>query len=360
MTARRPRIADVAARAGVSTTAVSFVFSGKDDGNVSRATRERILQAAGELGYQPNRVAQSLRQSRTQTVGLITDGIASSPFAGRLIAAAGQRLAGMGHALLVHDSDFHRDWEQAALDELGSRRVDAVVYATMGLRRLTESPRTPLPLVLANCYQEPDEVPSAVPDEAGVGRDAAALLAGLGHRRIAMLSGLDAEESADHLHGNVAGPLRVGGFLDGLARAGLDPARASVHVCGWQIDEGHAGALRVLTDAAGRTLPAERRPTALFAVNDRVALGALLAATQLGLDVPAGLSIVGVDDQEALAAHLVPALTTFRLPHAAMGEWAVGAAVDLIAATPGVRREPPARILFPLELIERATTAPPR
>ena len=218
MTPRRARIADVAQLAGVSTTAVSFVFSGKDSGNVAATTRERILSAAQELGYRPNRVAQSLRQSRTHTIGLITDGIASSPFAGRLIAAAGQRLAEQGHALIVYDSDFHPEREQAAIDELGSRRVDAVVYATMGLRRIGSIPRTALPVVLANCFQDPDVLPCAIPDEIRVGADAATLLARLGHRRVVMLGGPDETIIDGWTSGNVAGTGR--GRVGGRARHG--------------------------------------------------------------------------------------------------------------------------------------------
>lgn len=351
----RARAADVAKRAGVSLTAVSFVFSGKADGNIAPATRDRILQAAGELGYRPNKVAQSLRQSRTMTIGLVTDGIASSPFAGRLIAAAGQRAAEAGNALLVYDSDFHAVREQAAVDELGERQVDAIIYATMGLRRLASLPATRLPLVLANCFTESDIMPSVVPDEDRLGRDAAALLVGLGHRRVAMLSGTDAEAAEGWTRGNVAGPMRAVGFLAGLASAGIEPAPATVHVCGWQVEDGYAGAVSVLTGHDGTPKPAGERPSAIFAVNDRVALGVMLAAARLGLRVPDDLSLVGVDDQEALAAHLVPGLTTFRLPHAAMGEWAIDRASDLIADRAAAR---PERVLLPLELIERGTVAP--
>lgn len=357
MTPARARIADVAELAGVSPTAVSFVFSGKDAGNIAPATRQRILDAAQTLGYRPNRVAQSLRQSRTRAIGLITDGIASSPFAGRLVAAAGQRLAELGHALMLYDSDFHADREQAAAHELGARRVDALIYATMGLRRIAGTPTTTLPTVLANCFQEPDVLPAAIPDEVGVGRDAARLLTGLGHRRIVMLSGPDAEDDQGWVRGNIAGPLREAGFRAGLDEAGLPDARGTIHVAGWNIDDGHATALRCLTDGTGALRRATERPTAVFAINDRVALGVLLAAGQLGLSVPDDLSIVGVDDQEALAAHLVPGLTTFRLPHAAMGEWAVETAIDLVD---GTRDRAPERVLLPLELIERGTTARPR
>ena len=89
----RPKASDVARMAGVSQTAVSFVMNGQAEGNVSAATRERILRAAADLGYEPNEVARSLRSSRTRTLGLVTDAISSSPFAGRIMGGASERAA---------------------------------------------------------------------------------------------------------------------------------------------------------------------------------------------------------------------------------------------------------------------------
>lgn len=355
MTKRRVRAADVAARAGVSVTAVSFVLSGKDAGKVAPTTRERILTAADELDYRPDRLARSLRRRSTQSIGVVTDGIASSPFAGRLLAAAGRRAAELGHVLVVQDTHFHTDRLAEAFAELTARRVDVLIFAALGLLRLEHVPKTVPPLVLANCYQEPPVLPSAIPDEFDVGRRAARLLADAGHRRIVMIGGRGDRDPARHLTGNIAGPARLAGFRAGLRDAGLPTGRGGYVSTGWDIEEGHAAAWRVFADDAGALRPREERPTAVFAVNDRIATGVMLAAAQLGLVVPRDLSVVGVDDQEALAAHLVPALTTFRLPHTEMGEWAVEQAVAAVRHD----RPAPELIRFRCELVERATVAPP-
>ncbi|MFN8097113.1 MAG: LacI family DNA-binding transcriptional regulator [Dermatophilaceae bacterium] len=359
MNQRPARAADVAARAGVSVTAVSFVLGGKADGNIAAATRDRILAAAAELGYRPNRVAQSLRANRTHALGLMTDGIASSPFAGRLLAAAGRRAAELGQVLIVHDSHFDTERDQHTADDLAARRVDAIIYATMGLRRVDALPTTSLPLVLANCFQDEDVRPTGIPDEESVGRQAAHLLIEAGHRRVVMLSGQGVGDSHDPYRGNVAGPLRAKAFLTGLRACEIARRAGEVVVAGWGIRDGHAGALRVLLDGNGRLLAARDRPTAIFAVNDRVAVGAVMGAMSVGLCVPEDLSVVGVDDQEELADQLVPALTTFRLPHVEMGVWAVDAAQSLIDPGRGAGPVEPGRTLLPFHLVRRATVGPP-
>ena len=354
----RPRAADVAERAGVSKTAVSFVLNGNDAGNIAPATRERILAAATELGYQPNRVAQSLRRQRTHVIGLVTDAIASSPFAGRLLGGAVERATRDGYVVVVFDSQDHPEREQAAADELANRQVDGLIYATMGLREVATVPHTRLPLVLANCQQEGDAHVSVVPDDRGGGRDAAELLLGLGHRRIAMLTGPGVSAHRPNVPGNISGPMRANGFRAAMRHAHVAAAESPVVSAGWDIDDGYHGAMRVLTGPSGRLLPASDRPTAIFAVTDRSATGVLLAAARLGLDVPGDLSVVGFDDQEALAANVVPALTTLALPHAAMGERAVELLLDSLAG----RRDPraPRRQYLPCPVVSRESAAPPR
>ncbi|HEY7721280.1 MAG TPA: LacI family DNA-binding transcriptional regulator [Pedococcus sp.] len=353
----RPRAADVAQRAGVSVTAVSLVLNDNDAGNVSAATRARILAAAAELGYQPNRVAQSLRRQRTHVIGLVTDAIASSPFAGRLLGGAVERATRDGYVVVVFDSQDHPEREQAAADELANRQVDGLIYATMGLRELDTVPRTSLPLVLANCQQAGDPYPSVVPDDYRGGWDAARHLLGLGHRRITMLSGVGITPGQPHHLGNIAGPLRAKGFRAAL-RSHVAAADSPVLTVGWDIDEGYHGAVRVLAGPAGGPAPVGDRPTAIFAANDRVATGVLLAAARLGLDVPGDLSVVGFDDQEAVAANVVPALTTLALPHTAMGE----RAVELLLETVTGRLVPDAsrREHLRCPLVVRESAGPPR
>lgn len=353
----RPRAADVAQRAGVSVTAVSLVLNDNDAGNVSAATRERILAAAAELGYQPNRVAQSLRRQRTHVIGLVTDAIASSPFAGRLLGGAVERATREGYVVVVFDSQDHPDREQAAVDELADRQVDGLIYATMGLRELDTVPRTTLPLVLANCQQAGDPYLSVIPDDYRGGWDAARHLLELGHRRITMLSGVGTRPGEPHHLGNIAGPMRAKGFRAAL-RSHIAAADSPVLTVGWDINDGYHGAVRVLADAEGRQVPAGARPTAIFAANDRVATGVLLVAARLGLDVPGDLSVVGFDDQEAVAANVVPALTTLALPHTLMGERAVELLLETLTGrlVPGASRREQLRCA----LVIRESAGPPR
>ncbi|MFI1720874.1 LacI family DNA-binding transcriptional regulator [Streptomyces sp. NPDC020489] len=337
----RPTSKDVARLAGVSHTAVSFVFNGRAEGNLSPATQERIRQAAAQLGYRPDPVARGLRSRRTAVIGLVTDEIASSPFAGRLLRGAMDTAWGSEHLVLTVDSGGDRAKEDAAVAELLDRRVDGIIYAAMSLRRV----RVPEGLhrthsVLANCVPEDDSLPAVVPAERAGGRTAARLLLDEGHRRVAMVGGQDDMASVDRLRG----------FRDALRAEGVTVPREWVVRSGGEISGGYEGALRVLDG-----VPADRRPTGIFCYNDRVAAGVLHAATRLGLAVPQDLSVVGYDDQEHMAAYLTPALTTVALPHRAMGE----AAARLVLDSIDTGRTPSATVRrLACQVITRASVGP--
>ncbi|MFH9043531.1 LacI family DNA-binding transcriptional regulator [Streptomyces sp. NPDC017966] len=322
----RPTSRDVARLAGVSHTAVSFVFNGRAEGNLSPATQERIRLAAAQLGYRPDPVARGLRRRRTAVIGLVTDEIASSPFAGRLLRGAMETAWASEHLVLTIDSGGDPAKEDAAVAELLDRRVDGIIYAAMSLRRV----RVPEGLhrthsVLANCLPEDGSLSAVVPAERAGGRTAARLLLDHGHRRIAYIGGLD----------DIAFVERLGGFRDALRAEGITVPKKWVVRTGGEIAGGYDGAMRLLDGAE----PA-RRPTAVFCYNDRVAAGVLHAATRLGVAVPAELSVIGYDDQEHMAAFLTPSLTTVALPHRGMGESATRLLLDAI--TTG--RTPPATV----------------
>ncbi|MFJ5306237.1 LacI family DNA-binding transcriptional regulator [Streptomyces sp. NPDC088350] len=322
----RPTSRDVARLAGVSHTAVSFVFNGRAEGNLSPATQERIRQAATRLGYRPDPVARGLRRRRTAVIGLVTDEIASSPFAGRLLRGAMETAWDRDHLVLTVDSGGDPVKEDAAVAELLDRRVDGIIYAAMSLRRV----RVPEGLhrthsVLANCLPEDGSLPAVVPAERAGGRTAARLLLGAGHRRLAVIGGLD----------DIASVERTRGFREVLRAEGVTVPKEWIVRGGGEISAGYAGALRLL-DGVGP----DRRPTGVLCYNDRVAAGVLHAATRLGIDVPADLSVVGYDDQEHMAAFLTPPLTSVALPHRAMGEAAARLLLDAIEAG----RTPPATV----------------
>jgi LacI family transcriptional regulator len=325
----------------VSHTAVSFVFNGRAEGNLSPATQERIRQAAVQLGYRPDPVARGLRRRRTAVIGLVTDEIASSPFAGRLLRGAMETAWDSEHLVLTVDSGGDPAKEDAAVAELLDRRVDGIIYAAMSLRRV----RVPEGLhrthsVLANCLPEDDSLPAVVPAERAGGRTAARLLLGAGHRRLAVIGGLD----------DIASVERTRGFREALRAESVTVPEEWIVRGGGEISAGYAGALRLLDG-----VDPGRRPTGVLCYNDRVAAGVLHAATRLGIDVPADLSVVGYDDQEHMAAFLTPPLTSVALPHRAMGEAAARLLLDAIDAG----RTPPATVRrLACPVVSRASVGP--
>lgn len=332
---------DVARLAGVSHTAVSFVFNGRAAGNLSSSTQERIRRAAAQLDYRPDPLARGLRRSRTAVIGLVTDEIASSPFAGRLLRGAMETAWDSEHLILTVDSGGDPDKEDAAVAELLGRRVDGIIYAAMSLRRV----RVPDGLhrihsVLANCLPEDGSLPAVIPAERAGGRTAAKLLLEHGHRRLAMIGGQD----------DIATAERLRGFRDVLRPEGITVPRGWVLRVGAEIASGYEGALRILDGARS-----ERRPTGIFCYNDRVAAGVLHAATRLGIPVPDKLSVVGYDDQEHMAAFLTPPLTTVALPHRAMGE---AAARLLLQSIESGCTPPPTTQRIACPTISRASVGP--
>lgn len=335
---RNPTAKDVAARAGVARSAVSMVVNGRDAGMVAPDKRQRVLDAAAELGYRPHSVGRSLRNQRTQTIGLVTDQIASSAFGGQLIRGATDVAMEAGYLLLTVDIHGDDDREGPAYEALLHREVDALMFAALSLREY--HPPAALrgrPALLANCFDPEGRVPGVVADEVMGGRRAAELLLAAGHRDVVVLAGDPPL---------VAMPRREAGIAAAFAEAGL-AAPESV-MTGWEIGDGVRAATTVLSRAD--------RPTAVLCANDRVAVGVLLAAARLGLDVPREVSVVGYDDDENVAPQLLPALTTIALPHHEIGTVAMTA---LVAHLDGGAPLPEADHLLPCAPVVRSSVAPP-
>lgn len=334
---RKATSKDVADLAGVSRSAVSLVLNGRGAGNIAPDKQALIIEAARKLNYTPNTVALSLRSRRSATIGVVTDAIATSAFGGRLLQGAADAAVAEGYLLLVVETQNDAERERRAYDTLQNRQVDGFLFAAMSLRPYAPPPLDGAPRALANCYDPGGTAPAFIPDEVAGSRAVTRLLIEHGHRSIAMLTG-----TSDV----VATGLREQGYADAMNSAGL-PAVPPI-AAGWDIDKGFAAATLALTSL-------EPRPTALFCVNDRAAVGAILAASRLGLSVPGDLSVVGYDDDENVAPFLVPALTTVRLPHREMGERAMRAVLESAADDRGPG-EPAARRIVPG--VDGATTSP--
>ena len=337
---RRPTMRDVARAAGVSITAVSFVLNDREGARIAPDTRARIIAAAQDLGFRPNLTARQLRLQQTQSIGMLTDGIAASPFAGQIIRAVQDAAWRSGRLLLLVNTDGDPDVERSAVRELLDRRVDGLLFASMITREVTPRPElASVPSVLINCFPAPDgpQLPAVFPAEHAGGALAAQRLIDAGHRDIVCLAG----------DGDWPAQQRTAAFLERMRDAGLPVGERTVVPGRYTIDSGY--------DRAHAILQAPHRPTALLCGNDRIALGALLAAQSLGLIVPDDLSLVGYDDQEELADSVRPALTTVSLPFYEIGRQGAETLLARIAGEPAAARR---EVIG--ELVERDSVAAPR
>jgi LacI family transcriptional regulator len=333
-------IKDVAARAGVSVTTVSHVLNEVPGKRVSEGTRERVRVAADELGYAPNGLARSFRLQRSQTLALISDEIATTPYAGRIILGANEAASKEGWLVVVVNTNFDRDLEAREIDALRQRRVDGFLYATMYHQDVELPPGlTDVPTVLLDAATTDRSVSSVVPDEVAGGRTATEALLAHGHRRIGFLN------NADDIPASRG---RLQGFLAALEDAGV-PAREDWIRAGSSDTRGGL-------DAARPVLAPEDRPTALFCFNDRMAMGAYHAAAELGLRIPEDLSIVGFDNQDLITEGLRPRLTTVALPHYEMGAWAVERLIRLVEQPEGGI---PEQVRLTCPLVERDSVSRP-
>jgi len=288
----------VALEAGVSVATVSRVFNAPD--LVSPPTREKVQRVARRLGYAANASARTLRTQRSKVIGVVLPTLLNPVFAECLegIAATATEL---GYSIIPATTSYRTDDEAAAVASLVSRSVDGVVLvvadpgASPALKRLRSAK---VPYVLA--YNRHPRHPCVSVDHEAAVADVVHRLAARGHRRIAMVSGqLSASDRARQRHD---------GFVRGLAECGL-PTGTLIEVPFMD----HA--VQHLTDF----LQAPDRPTALFCSNDLLAIRTIRAASQIGLQVPRDLSVVGFDGIE-LGGDLTPSLGTVVQPSREIGQ----------------------------------------
>ena len=333
---------DVAERAGVSQTTVSFVINRTVGMSIPPATQERVWEAVAELGYRPNAAAKSLRTSKTHSIGFVTDELASSPFAGDMIRGAQDAAWQYEHLLMIVNTVGDPKIERAAVEELLERRVDGIVYAAMAHKEVTppENLRV-VPAILLNCFMPGGVYPMIRPDEVGGGFAATESLLRKGHRRIGLIN-----IGPDRVR--LASEGRLEGYQRALEQFGVRFDDAIVRNGSADADDGYRFARELLD------LP--EPPTALFCGTDRMAMGAYDAARELGISIPGELSIVGFDDQQLVSRFLRPALSTVALPFYEMGRFA---AEYLVKPAEDAAAEPLSDRLVACRYVGRESTAPP-
>jgi LacI family transcriptional regulator len=321
---------DVAHRARVSTATVSHVIN--ETRFVSDELKARVYRAMRELNYHPNAIARSLRRRKTHNIGMILPDI-SYPFLAEV--ARGVEDAGfeLGYNVILCDSNGNLEKEATCIGLLQEKKVDGIVFVAAGessshVQALIEQR---MPMVVCDRELPGIEVDTVITDNVGSGFQATEHLIGLEHRRIGCIAGPQVLEISNK---------RVDGYRQALERYGL-PLCDGLLVHG---DFRCKGGYEVMKEL----LALDKPPTAVFACNDLMAIGAICAASERRLKMPRDVAIIGCDDI-ALASFTNPSLTTVAQPKHEMGATAVEMLVEKIKD----KSKPPTRRLLPTELVIR-------
>ncbi len=279
---------------------------------VNSVTRERILALANELGYRPNLAARSLKTERTNTIGLVVYNI-FGPFTGDLIRGIQEYLKQHGYFSVIISTDWDPELEGEAVHQLLSRYIDGVIFVEPWKDETNDTlDLANKPYVYVYRLFEGDSTNSVILDDLYGARLAVEHLIKLGHRRIAYINGP---------RGWVTSKERLEGYRAVLLENNIAFESALVEEGTWEVQSGYRAAQKFLA------LPA--RPTAIFAGNDLMALGAIYAIQEAGLNVPKDIAIVGYDDRE-ISSLSNPTITTVGTPSLEMGQTAAQLIVDRI------------------------------
>ncbi len=332
MTNSRPTIRDVARLAGVSHQTVSRVMNKRE--NVTRETQERVEAAILELGYRPSAIARSMAHGRTHTIACIAPNLTDFTFAS-IIEGAETEARQHGFFLLSSSAEDEVGFGTLVEELVEHRRVDGLMIINPYIDQRFENIPANFPTVYVGAAARSEAVSSVCLDDENVAYEATRHLLELGHRSIAMVTGPMAEDCSRD---------RTVGYRRALAEAGLDYDERLVTEGDWSASSGQAGFERFMQQGLG--------PTAVFAQNDRMALGILRAARDLGLDVPGQLAVIGVDDMP-LSSYFDPPLTTMRQDMPAIGQLATRLLLDIIENnTTSVQA-----LKLPAQLIVRKSTS---
>ena len=334
-----PKIKDVALVAGVSTATVSRALTHPD--RLTEATRKKVFDAIRVTGYRVNRAARNLRTRRAGAILLLVPNL-GNPFFSEILSSINEVLAANGYSVLVFDSQQPGAPAQAVAETLLNGSVDGIISldGQMSDITLTALKDAGLHNAALFCCEWSDAIPlpSVRSDNVAGAELAVAHLVGLGHRRIAHLTGPE---------GNILAQIRKQTFMDACAAHGLSVSPDWVMTGDFSLAAG--------ARAADRLITMETRPTAIFCASDAMALSFIARCREHGLDVPGDLSVIGFDDID-IAAYANPGLSTIWQDRRGLGRMA---AKTLLAR---LRGEPPDdktdTILTPVGLIERASSGP--
>ena len=328
----RVTIRDVAKAAAVSHQTVSRVING--DAAVTPETRARVEAAIAELNYQPSAIARSLADGRTHTLACIAPNLTDYTFAA-IIEGAETECRQHGYFLISTSAPDETTFTALINELVPSRRIEGVMvinpYSDLRFKALPQN----FPVVFVGGQPRGGlDVDAVTLDDEGAARLAVEHLIGLGHTHIAMITGPQIEDCTQD---------RIMGYREALKVVHCAVRSEFVIEGDWSASSGHAAMLELLKQP--------QPPTAIFAQNDRMALGALRAARDLGMSVPEQIAVIGLDDMP-LASYFDPPLTTMRQDMFDMGRTAAQLLVRAVEQ-PQVKHQ---QLRLPAELIIRQST----
>lgn len=332
----RPKIKDIAERLGVSAATVSRALS--DSGLVAEPTLSRIREVAREMNYRPNVSARNLRTQKAMAVLMVVRDV-GNPFYLEILKGVEATARAAGYSVLMGNTENDSDREVEYFDMLRDGHADGMILMTGKLPQregFLASVARGAPIVVALEEIQNAGFPHVMIDNEGAARHAVEHLIGLGHRRIAHISGPVPELMSVN---------RRDGYRRAMAAANL-PIPAGYEQAGDYLLHTGQRLCRTLFD-----LP--EPPTAIFVANDEMAFGVIHELRKLGVDVPGQVSVVGFDDL-FLSEAFYPPLTTVSQPRTDIGRAAMSMLLDLLSGGPAPRLP----VMMPTTLKIRGTTAP--
>jgi LacI family transcriptional regulator len=306
---KRPTIIDVAKHAGVSKTTVSRVVRGEED-RVSEETREKVVESIDKLGYVHNALARGMRTNRTFTIALIIPDI-TNPFWPEVARGVQDALDEEGYTVLMGNSDWDLKREQDFLTTMRRNLVDGILInpTSVSNKALLELGLPTVVLGLGSEFPNFDIIGS---DSRSGSEMALQHLYDLGHRRIGLINGLSRRSSRSS---------RLDAYYEFHQKMGMDIDTELIINVPYGQEYGYRGMLQILNTS--------NRPTAVFAANDILAIGALEAIYDSGFNVPEDISLIGMDDIYPVSVTRPP-LTTIAKQKYKIGRKAVELLIDRI------------------------------
>ncbi len=292
-------IKDVAKKANVSISTVSRVINQSKP--VRPKTKERVLEAIEELGYRPNAIARSLKVKHTQSIGIMVPDIANQ-FYPEVVRGIEDVANMYEYTIFLCNTDLDDDKELKYFSEMEEKQVDGLIFMgnILSDRLALEMKKADMPVVLIGS-DHPD-LPSVTIDNTLAAKKAVEYLLNMGHRRVAVITG--------KMKDPMMGRARLKGYREALENAGIDWKSEWVVQGGYRFKSGYEGARQLLM--------LEERPTAIFVASDEMAIGAMRAILEKGLQVPRDIAVVGFDNID-MSGKVYPSLTTMGQPMYEMG-----------------------------------------